>query len=921
MVFGSILFMPVPESTTGGPQQDTVPDEGVEDGPSSPGDRFESVPDSADLEEVVEICAPNSEHVRVADEGNTIIISGVAAEGGPEEPVEELACVLVLLDAPDSLWDHIITTRAIDGQQEEELGAYTVRWSYHPDDGLNLTIVTNLRLIAKRRSRRISQIRARFGRACGRIMRPDLIAKGPLVIDPSTDQVLIPARNDTTIRAVGRSYIDVGFDRGESLFVPGRPVWNDKTVRELYYHYNLQTDDSNDRFHEKLERQLASASDDAKLLMAELMALQAMPLTRNSLKPSSKADRVEPVLRWMDENVALPEEIKEAFLEGTWNGGTGAHTMLWKWLFDAVELLRAWFRLLPPERSHIIADPWEWRDWIRGTGGMPSLTEALLYLGFPEHFLPIINVEHKRKIRGAFSHLLPEQIAGVDLDRDLFEITLRLQRQYGDRIDFYRPPFRDEWQTTVRPSGERRAWYVPPPHDDAELEYWIDQGIITISAGRLGPLTSATDRTTIRSMVESAYGHLDYADRAALTMEFHSFWSLMQRDDLVATVQDDQLWIGVLKHGAAYGPGGELSRNVDWYSKQPIALTGLSQSLRIELQRSVAVADISVKLTELSQILGVETDTSEEDQEESPPPLDPLNPALLQGLSERLHLDEAWLRELVSLVQDRKQVVLYGPPGTGKTYLAQELAEHLTDRDAVTLVQFHPSYAYEDFIEGFRPAPAGEGSVGFVLTAGPLRDLVRKARNDSRPHVLIIDEMNRAHLAKVFGELYFLLEYRNRSVRLQYSPEESFSLPENVYIIATMNTADRSIALLDAAIRRRFAFEEMHPEEAPVRDLLSNWLGQNASGDPRPALLRALNEAIPESDHDFKIGPSYLMRADAGSDEGIARIWRHDLLPLLEEHFHGRMSRSEVHETFGLGAIRLAAGTSLRAATEEQTST
>jgi 5-methylcytosine-specific restriction protein B len=740
------------------------------------------------------------------------------------------------------------------------------------------------------------------------------------VIDPSTSEVLIPARDDAAVRAVGRAYIDVGFGKGESLFVPGRPIWNDRTVRELYYHYNLQADDGKKSFHEKLERQLAKASDDAKLLMAELMALQAMPLTRNSLKPSSKVDRVEPVLRWMEESVGFPDQIVAAFQEGTWNGGTGAHTMLWKWLFDAVELLTSWFRLSPSDQSRIIADPWEWRDWIRGAGGMPSLTEALLYLGFPDRFLPIVNVEHKRKIRGAFSHLLADQIAGDDLDRDLFEITLRLQRQYGDRIDFYRAPFKDEWQTTVRPPGERRAWYIPPPLTDAELEYWIEKGIITISAGRLGVLTSASDRTTIRSMVESAYGHLDYADRAALAMEFHSFWSLMQQDDLVATVADDQLWIGLLKHGAAYGPGNELCRNVDWYSKKPIAFAGLPPSLRLELQRSDSVADISAELTELSQILGVEADSAEEDQDEVPPVLDPLDPALLQGLSERLHFDQAWLRELVSLVRDRKQVVLYGPPGTGKTYLAQELAEHLTDRDAVTLVQFHPSYSYEDFIEGFRPAPAGEGAVGFVLTAGPLRDLVRKARNDSRPHVLIIDEMNRAHLAKVFGELYFLLEYRNRSVRLQYSPEESFSLPENVYIIGTMNTADRSIALLDAAIRRRFAFEEMHPDEAPVRDLLTHWLGEDASSDPRPALLRALNEAIPESDRDFKIGPSYLMRADAGSEEGIARIWRHDLLPLLEEHFHGRKSRSEIHETFGIEAVREAAGIPLRSKAEEQTS-
>jgi 5-methylcytosine-specific restriction protein B len=275
-------------------------------------------------------------------------------------------------------------------------------------------------------------------------------------------------------------------------------------------------------------------------------------------------------------------------------------------------------------------------------------------------------------------------------------------------------------------------------------------------------------------------------------------------------------------------------------------------------------------------------------------------------LAARLCLDHGKLQELVGLLQVRQQVILYGPPGTGKTYLAQKLARHVADRDAVELVQFHPSYSYEDFIEGFRPAQVADGSPGFELRAGPLRLLVSRARgNPSQPHVLIVDEINRANMAKVFGELYFLLEYRDQSIRLQYSPTEPFWLPPNVFIIGTMNTADRSIALLDAAIRRRFAFFELHPDEPPVRGLLQRWLAaQQADGDPRPALLLALNDAIPEEDRDLKIGPSYLMRPEAASPDGLEQIWRHDLLPLLEELYYGRMTRAEVHQQFGLDPIR-----------------
>src|SRR6185312_10149303 len=142
------------------------------------------------------------------------------------------------------------------------------------------------------------------------------------------------------------------------------------------------------------------------------------------------------------------------------------------------------------------------------------------------------------------------------------------------------------------------------------------------------------------------------------------------------------------------------------------------------------------------------------------------------------------------------------------------------------LIQFHPSYSYEDFFEGFRPAPTTDGSgVLYELTPGPLRRIAKAASEDlARPYVLIIDEINRGNIPKIFGELLFLLEYRRREVRLQYWPEAAFTLPENLFLIGTMNTADRSIALVDAALRRRFYFVEFSPTKPPVSDVLARWL-------------------------------------------------------------------------------------------------
>ena len=334
----------------------------------------------------------------------------------------------------------------------------------------------------------------------------------------------------------------------------------------------------------------------------------------------------------------------------------------------------------------------------------------------------------------------------------------------------------------------------------------------------------------------------------------------------------------------------------------------MSEELSSELLQPGTVLDVTGAYEYLSRLAGAGDDSagSPSGPGEGPqsPAIVPKLKAATHELAADLHTELTWLQEVIDVLQSRQQIVFYGPPGTGKTYLAQAIAEHVTGvgTGAASLVQFHPSYAYEDFFEGYRP-DGDDGKVGFRLRPGPLRLLATAAvRDPEKPHILIIDEINRANLAKVFGELYFLLEYRKKRIRLQYSPEDLFSLPPNLFLIGTMNTADRSIALVDAAIRRRFAFIELHPDEPPVRDLLANWL-EDPSAE-RVKLLRSLNDSIEEEDRDFKIGPSYLMRPEAETGPGLRRIWRFDLLPLLEEHYYGRLSRGEILRRFSLEAIQ-----------------
>lgn len=282
-------------------------------------------------------------------------------------------------------------------------------------------------------------------------------------------------------------------------------------------------------------------------------------------------------------------------------------------------------------------------------------------------------------------------------------------------------------------------------------------------------------------------------------------------------------------------------------------------------------------------------------------------------LAAALHMPERWLQDTLDLIERRKQVILYGPPGTGKTFLAQALSKHVTDGTdgETTIVQFHPTYSYEDFFEGFRPvANDDSGNLAFSLRKGPLRRLAdAAAANPEANYFLVIDEINRGNIAKVFGELYFLLEYRDSEISLLYS-DEPFTLPSNIFVIGTMNTADRSIAMLDAAMRRRFAFIELHPERDPVRDVLAGWVATKGLQDDRAGLLTRLNAAI--ADHDAKVGPSFLMRdLDAN---GLADVWRYEILPLLAEHHYG--DGVDLEARYGLAALRRQATPSVADGTE-----
>lgn len=279
----------------------------------------------------------------------------------------------------------------------------------------------------------------------------------------------------------------------------------------------------------------------------------------------------------------------------------------------------------------------------------------------------------------------------------------------------------------------------------------------------------------------------------------------------------------------------------------------------------------------------------------------PAEPSTLAELAAKLCLPVAFLKEIKRLLADKRQVIFQGPPGTGKTYVAQKLARCLAGTSKrVSLVQLHPSYAYEDFVQGYRPT-LKKGKPTFELKSGPLLAAAERARSEpDHKHFLVIDEINRGNVAKVFGELYFLLEYRKRKMRLQYS-DKRFSLPKNLYIIGTMNTADRSIALVDLALRRRFHFVEFHPDEWPIKGLLRDWLTENGSPGMMwvADVVDRANELLRDDRH-AAIGPSHFLKDDL-SEADVERIWKHSVLPYIEERLIGSPDRLS---EFELGVLR-----------------
>lgn len=426
-----------------------------------------------------------------------------------------------------------------------------------------------------------------------------------------------------------------------------------------------------------------------------------------------------------------------------------------------------------------------------------------------------------------------------------------------------------------------KHYWIYSPGDGAS--FWkecSDKGIMVIGWDEIGDLQQYTTKTEMKQAMKD---NID-PDRS-FTNDAHATWQFVneiQIGDVIFAKKGMHLLIGrgIVESAYEYDSSRKSYRNtrkVNWTHNGEWLHPG-----RAVMKTLTDITPYTDYVEELNALFESDMIDDVEAEEIKYPPY------RKEDFLEQVFMDENSYNTLSGLVRNKKNVILQGAPGVGKTFAAKRLAYSMIgvkDPNRVMMVQFHQSYSYEDFIMGFRPSEKG-----FELKRGAFYNFCKNAEIDSEnEYFFIIDEINRGNLSKIFGELFMLIEADKRGVELQllYS-DEKFFVPDNVYIIGMMNTADRSLAMLDYALRRRFAFYEMKPgfDTEGFRKYRID-LG-NSGFDKLIQCVEQLNAAIAVDEslgEGFCIGHSYFCNLKEIKEQTLSDIVEYELIPLLKEYW------------------------------------
>jgi 5-methylcytosine-specific restriction protein B len=683
-----------------------------------------------------------------------------------------------------------------------------------------------------------------------------------------------------------------------SLFL-AQSLWSTNHIGELVQAFVRNPMDAPDTsFIEKLKQQLSVCAPEAKQLMAEV--LYVLTLFQSNMRPPTKRELVRTVWSWS--GTELPADhplLEDSVLGGIGNPGRAYLTHRWREAAYLIELAAA-FKKEPQERRETLAaSPDDFAKWVDAisTRGYRQFRNILLHLAFPDEFERITVDSHKRQIAQAFGALPAarfKRATEYELDIALRDLRKTLVAKKGmSDIDFYDDTLKPLWQS----SGDKAP---APPSARAWLLSWNPRRWTwtSFAQDRIG----AARGDTVTEPWSCSNGHVVKDDRVFLMRAGEEPRGMIARGTALSTPYETE------HYDPTRAAAGETNNVID------VAFDDIRDPAR----------DAFLSLDELRKISGEQNWTPQQSgieirpdtivaietawaglakptlDEAAPTPAEMAQPYTAEDIfAEGCFHPPSEIKAILSSWNAKKNLVLQGPPGTGKTWLAKRLAYALIgfrDDRRIVAVQFHPNLSYEDFVRGWRPS--GEGKL--ELVDGVFLEAVKAAHAEpSLPFVIVIEEINRGNPAQIFGELLTLMEGSKRdkseAMRLAYprdATERAF-VPKNLYIIGTMNVADRSLALVDLALRRRFAFVDLEPR---FNDLWEKCLTADFGFDKTFVLelrnrIEVLNQQIAGDDRlgpQFRIGHSYLTPPGGAVDD--AKAWFRDVVatqigPLLHEYW------------------------------------
>jgi 5-methylcytosine-specific restriction enzyme B len=682
----------------------------------------------------------------------------------------------------------------------------------------------------------------------------------------------VPEREIASILDAARTWIDRCLIEDRAIFGSAQR-WTASTVTEVHTAFVDNPDAGEDSFLVKLRGQLKDITPEARALAAEM--LWALLLFPSNMSPGKKREQLEVMLddANIDHTAAAPF-LTDEVMQGVGSAGTGFHAHRWRELRFLLNLTANLKQESTEDRRRILTDYDRFCEWIETVpeDGQRQFRQMLRYFAFPDRVERMSSNSDRRKMLDRFQVASKKETrhwSERQLDDALLALRRRLESEHpGQILDFYKPPLkpdvRDDALVLIG------TWKELDDREYQRVQQWLKEH------GAWAIWWSFPIRDNAQKDLEGRPFHLYVntgGNRITHRLAAEEFETLPGTDGFETPWPDITFpeYRNVKRNGSSQSETFKSWLKITAIEALPTTLTTDDFEPAAGTKREGLLNQSAFGYATLKEPSG------------KPPALPP------------------------TPMQAATNLILYGPPGTGKTHwMQQKFADYTESLNATRPIQryrvvtFHPSYSYEDFVRGIRPVAQRDGTTRFQLVDGVFKQLCDAARRDSAHRwALFIDEINRANIAKVFGELITLVEPNKRAsydaegrlvkgleVHLPGSVDSDvtdppFAVPANLDLYGTMNTADRSIALLDIALRRRFEFREMEPEYELMPTIGAVNLG---------LLLRRINDRLEYLlDREHRVGHAYLMHARTTDD--LRSAFHTQLIPLLQEYFFDDLSR------------------------------